>query len=388
MGANGPGRNQRSPRGVPVQLMLYSRAFAPATGGMETFGMTLATTLAARGHTVVVATETPGDGSELPTFEVLRGRTVAELVRRARRCDLVHSNGFSLHALPIAQAARRPLVLTHGGMQAACLNGSGYHQGERCGYVLARCAALTRREFGGPAAARRLIRHAMGRAAVHLVARNVCVSDFVQRVNVLPRAVTIHNVANLPQAAGAAPPRDANRVAYVGRLETEKGPDVLVRAAAACRRRGVPVGVDLYGDGRERAALIALASQLDVADSVVFHGRVDQAGVVIGMLRAAAVVVPSACDEAYGIAAAEALSIGRIAIVSNAGGLPEAVDGLATAFTVGDVDALADLMIRATTDHAWREEQERKAAVIGRAWTPEAQAAAYEHVYEEAIAAR
>ena len=385
MRADGPGRNQGSPRGVSVRLMLYSRAFAPATGGMETFGLTLATTLAARGHAVVVATDTPSDGPEPPMFEVLRRRPVAELVRRARRCDLVHGNGFSLYALPIAQAARRPLVLTHGGMQAACLNGSGFHQGQRCEYVLARCAALTRREFGSAATARRLIRHAMGRAAVHLVARNVSVSDFVQRANALPRAVTIHNVANLPPAAGAAPPRDVNRVAYVGRLETEKGPDVLVRAAAACRRRGISVGVDLYGDGQERAALVALAAQLGVADSVVFHGRVDQAAVATAMLRAAAVVVPSACDEAYGIAAAEALSIGRIAIVSSAGGLPEAIDGLATAFAVGDTDALADLMIRATRDHAWREEQEAKAAVIGRAWTPEAQASAYERVYDEAI---
>jgi len=369
---------------TPMRLMLYSRAFAPGTGGVETFGLTLATTLAARGHTVVVATDTPSDAPAPSAFEVLRGRSLAELVRRARDCDLVHSNGFSVLAVPIARAARRPLVFTHSGMQAACLNGNGYHRGKSCGYALASCTALTRQEFGSAATARRLARHVAGRAAVRLAATNVCVSDFVRRVTGAPRAVTIHNVADLPPIPQAAPPRDMRRVAYVGRLEAEKGPAVLVRAAAECKRRGVSVGVDVYGDGSERAALGALSASLDVADAIRFHGRVDPRGVLAAMLGAAAVVVPTVCDEAYGIVAAEALSLGRLAIVSEVGGLPEAVGGLPTTFAAGDAGALAGLMIRATTDTVWRQEQEARALSIGRAWTPEAQALAYERVYEDA----
>jgi glycosyltransferase involved in cell wall biosynthesis len=311
-----------------------------------------------------------------------------QLVAEARQVDIVHANGFSLTTLPIAVASRRPLIWTHHGHQAACLQGAGWHEGGRCGYSLVTCAALTYQEVGVVATFRKIVRHPMGRIALSLAGANVFVSDYVRQIVQAPRATTIHDSpdrARFHPAEPEIPVQQRSRLLYVGRLVTEKGLGVLLQAVAACRRRGAAVAIDIYGTGPEEPRLREQSLALGVADMISFRGSLRGSDVPAAIQRSAGMIVPSVCDEAFGIAAAEALACGRVPLVSKVGGLPEVVRDLPCTFRVGDADALSRLMERLVFDVPWRAALEGRAVTLSHRFSPAAQAATYEQLYRRVL---
>jgi glycosyltransferase involved in cell wall biosynthesis len=69
------------------------------------------------------------------------------------------------------------------------------------------------------------------------------------------------------------PLRGAPRLLAVGRLERQKGFDVLVRALPAVRAAHPEAHVTVLGDGGQRGDLEALARELGVADAITFAGN-------------------------------------------------------------------------------------------------------------------
>ncbi len=151
-------------------------------------------------------------------------------------------------------------------------------------------------------------------------------------------------------------PDGAFVVTTVGRLDREKGADVLLRA---WRRLGTAPGdgrllvvgssmVD-HDRGAYRAELEALATpSVDFLDA-----RPD---VVTPLHAADLVVVPSTWDEPFGRTVIEGLATGRPVLASRVGGIPEILDGPFERFLFerGDDAGLAALLER----HArWREDE-------------------------------
>ena len=62
-------------------------------------------------------------------------------------------------------------------------------------------------------------------------------------------------------------------VVMVSRLSHEKGIERAVRAVAGCMEKGIDVVLHLVGDGPMKGAILGLARQLDVEDSVLFYGE-------------------------------------------------------------------------------------------------------------------
>src|SRR5690606_4277077 len=84
---------------------------------------------------------------------------------------------------------------------------------------------------------------------------------------------TIDDVADEPgleSVRTAARPR----IAVIGRLSPEKGPDVFLRAASLLAGRGIPFTGLLAGDGPEREKLERLAGDLQLGKRVRFLGRI------------------------------------------------------------------------------------------------------------------
>lgn len=123
---------------------------------------------------------------------------------------------------------------------------------------------------------------------------------------------------------------------FVGQLVRGKGVQLLLKAMA---RMKSPRTLDIVGTGNMEAELKALASQLQIAERVRFHGF--QSDPRSWMLAASCVVVPSFWQEPYGLVAAEAVALGRPVVAFAIGGLPEACRGKATLVPPGDIDALA-----------------------------------------------
>jgi glycosyltransferase involved in cell wall biosynthesis len=161
------------------------------------------------------------------------------------------------------------------------------------------------------------------------------------------RLRTIHNAVDIAEverrAAEPPPPELALPDPYViavGRLERQKGVDVLLRAFAQSAHRTTH-RVLLVGRGSHEQQLRELATQLGIADRVAFTGWLDNPWSL--MRRAALFALPSRW-EGFGNVVIEALACGTPVLVSDCNYGPKeivsaGVSGLVV--PVDDVDATA-----------------------------------------------
>jgi glycosyltransferase involved in cell wall biosynthesis len=116
-------------------------------------------------------------------------------------------------------------------------------------------------------------------------------------------------------------------VLSVGRLETLKRTDLLVRAAAFLPPSA---RVEIVGEGSERAALEDLARTLGLGDRLRFRGRMDDEEVRALYARCTAVFY-APYDEDYGLVTLEAFQSGKpVVTTTDAGGPLEFVRDGAT----------------------------------------------------------
>ncbi len=132
---------------------------------------------------------------------------------------------------------------------------------------------------------------------------------------------------------------DRLRVVYAGRLIPEKGVMILLQVHDRLRKAGV-TGYELLiaGEGSQEGMLKTFCTSTG-RDDVQFLGHINSIHELFG--SADIVVVPSICDESFGLVLAEAMACGAACLVSDAGALPEVAGAAARVFRAGDLDDLA-----------------------------------------------
>lgn len=156
-------------------------------------------------------------------------------------------------------------------------------------------------------------------------------------------------------ALGIAP--DEVALAFVGRIQPHKGPEVLVRALAELHDRhpGRPITALIVGDSSgsghaEPARLRSLAAALGVADAVRLLPAMPPE-LLAGLYCAADVIAVPSHSESFGLVALEAQACGTPVVAAAVGGLPVAVaDGvsglLVEGYATGDwADALQSIAL-------------------------------------------
>jgi glycosyltransferase involved in cell wall biosynthesis len=170
-----------------------------------------------------------------------------------------------------------------------------------------------------------------------------------------------------------------------GRLEEQKGQDVLLDALAEVRRHGLEFVAVLAGDGRLRAALEERARSLGLEANVRFAGQVEDLGPLLA--AADAVTLPSRW-EGMPLVLLEALARGRPVVASAVGGVCEVVSDGEHARLVppGDVTALATALedFHRHPDAALRMGW-RGAVLVREGYTWERVIERFEAVYDEAL---
>jgi glycosyltransferase involved in cell wall biosynthesis len=197
-------------------------------------------------------------------------------------------------------------------------------------------------------------------------------------------------VAPMPVATELFSPggkRQPNRLLFVGRLNKQKGIEVLLHALS--RIPDTAVGLDVVGDGDDRADLEQLAQALGIADRVQWHGAVPQPSLADFYRRAAALVVPSV-NEGLGLVAVEAQLCETPVIAFESGGLPDIVQHDRTGILVADVTA--DALAAAAVSLLERDDRGAALGAAGRlhalaTFAPESVARRYADIYRAAIAA-
>jgi glycosyltransferase involved in cell wall biosynthesis/O-antigen ligase len=193
--------------------------------------------------------------------------------------------------------------------------------------------------------------------------------------------------------------RPGDRAAARRRLGVDGGRPLLVTARRLVPRMGIAVLLEamsrlgdegarplllVAGDGPERPRLEALASRLDLGDSVRFLGKVPNDELVACYQAADLAVVPSLALEGFGLVTLEALACGTPVIATAVGGLPEALTGLEPGLIVpaNDARALAD-RIACALDGTEPPPSPERCRAYAEEFTWERTAARVEAVYRE-----
>ncbi|HET7739440.1 MAG TPA: D-inositol-3-phosphate glycosyltransferase, partial [Mycobacterium sp.] len=169
---------------------------------------------------------------------------------------------------------------------------------------------------------------------------------------------------------------DEQVVAFVGRIQPLKAPDVLLRAAAKLPGVRVLIAGGPSGTGLANPdGLVRLADELGITDRVTFLPPQARDGLV-DVYRAADLVAVPSYAESFGLVAVEAQACGTPVVAAAVGGLPVAVrDGVSgTLVPTHDTDdwaaAIGDLLAR--DPKAMREAAHRHAATFSWAHTVDA----------------
>lgn len=161
------------------------------------------------------------------------------------------------------------------------------------------------------------------------------------------------------------------RIGFIGSLaQMYKGPDLLLRAAALCRTRGLNLETTLAGDGRYKAAMIGLAARLGIADATEFAGQLPFGKAILDFLDSIDLFVLPSRAEGLPRALLEAMARGCPCIGSNAGGIPELL-AAEDIFPTGNYKLLADKI----SEGAGNPERLRQMAIrnleVSRSFSPE-----------------
>jgi glycosyltransferase involved in cell wall biosynthesis len=147
------------------------------------------------------------------------------------------------------------------------------------------------------------------------------------------------------------PKRQVPRIAIVGRLSAEKGHGILLEAMSKLSKIGVPVEVEIIGDGPFGDEIRSLAAELGIEKSVIFSGELlpDE---VACRLEEADIFCMASFAEGLPISIMEAMAIGVPVVTTWIGGIPELALNEVTALTVppGNSDALAAAIKRFVVD--------------------------------------
>lgn len=139
--------------------------------------------------------------------------------------------------------------------------------------------------------------------------------------------------------------RPVREVLVIGRLSPEKGQDALAEAARTLpRMRFHLVGASDFADPSYVEEL-----RRRLPENVIFHGRVDDVPGLARYLGAQICLVPSRCEEAFGLAALEGMALSCITAVRPLGGLAEIAQATGALCFLDDAELLPLLARLAAT---------------------------------------
>ncbi len=310
-----------------MRILFHSPAFLPLVGGLEIHVATLAQAFAQRGHQVAIWTTTPASASraslEPAGYRVLRRPSPWAALRAVRWCDVFFHANISLHGVWPLAIVRRPWVVSH--------------QSWYC------------RTDGRVAWQDRLKRWALRFADGSISVSQAIANDLATPSEVIPDAYQDHLFRTLVPEL----PRDVE-LAFVGRLVSDKGVDLLLEALARIAAGGSPPRLTIVGDGPERQALEQLARDRGLSGRVDFLGIQTGETLVRTLNRHQILVVPSRYDEPFGIVALEGIACGCAVIGTAGGGLPEAIGPCGRVVPNRDVTALAQAIVEVLGDEDLR----------------------------------
>jgi glycosyltransferase involved in cell wall biosynthesis len=302
-----------------MKILFITHNFYPFIGGIEVNSEILATAFHKAGHEVTLITWTKSEGERKFPFKIIRNPGTMELIKAHLNTDLVFENNPSLRLSWPALLFGKPSVVALRTWVSRITGGMGWQD--------------------------KLKMHWLKKASAV-----IAVSDAVRRHS-WPAATVIGNPYReklfkvLPDVQ-----RDKEFV-FMGRLVSDKGADIAIKAMAELRKLQEDAGAEIVnysltiiGSGPEDQHLKELSKTLGLSEQVNFTGAMSGDDLVKKLNEHRFSLVPSVWEEPFGNVALETMACGCLPIVSDGGGLPDAVGNAGLTFKRGDALALAQVM--------------------------------------------
>jgi glycosyltransferase involved in cell wall biosynthesis len=187
--------------------------------------------------------------------------------------------------------------------------------------------------------------HFWGRSGVVIHAPSKFMGQVIEDAPYIPNQVRVLDLPWGPARQRSPKPGWAERVMYLGRLEKEKGVDLLLDAWKLVERSHGTAELVIAGSGSQEQALQEKTRATELR-RVKFIGRYNRSDLSDMFGNVAVSVHPSRWLENSPFTVRESLMHGVPAIVSDAGGMSELVDSeCGRAVPVGDAVALSDAIL-------------------------------------------
>jgi glycogen synthase len=312
-----------------MKIIIYSPVFYPSIGGLETVVSILAHEFFYQGHEVKLVSQTPATDSKFFPFEVLRQPHLSQLLQLTNWCDIYFQPNISLKGIWPLLISPKPWVVAHNGWYTRTDDSLGWQDHLK--------------HFA--------IRFATGISVSQAVADRVSTPS-----TVIPNPYREDIFYEMPEI-----PRD-KELAFLGRLVSDKGADLLLKALANLKTLGITPKLTIIGTGPEESKLRQQVKDLDILHQVNFVGvKVEHE--LAQLLNAHQIlVVPSLWQEPFGIVALEGIACGCVVVGSEGGGLKEAIGSCGVTFPNGDVQALTQVLTNLLNDPKQLTQYRQKAA--------------------------
>jgi glycosyltransferase involved in cell wall biosynthesis len=305
-----------------LKILFLSHYFYPQVGGIESNSELLARAFTEAGHEVHLLTWSADKTGRSFPYQITRNPGNIQLLRAHQWADVVFENTPCFRLGWPGIFFRRPTVIAINTWITRVDGKLSLRDKIKIKWWLGRCTRVI---------------------AVSHAIRKAC----------WPAATVIWNPYRADDfAIEPSVHRDADFV-FLGRLVSDKGVNQAIEAIYCIRlalhkkRNGGPFpGLTIIGDGPERQSLEKLVTQLSLEDAVVFVGTLKGEPLRKMLNRHRYILVPSAWEEPFGNVVLEGMACGCLPIVSDGGGLPEAIGKAGLTFKRNDPDSLVNCISR------------------------------------------
>ena len=296
-----------------MNILFFSYTFSPDIGGIESISSMLAAYFFEHGHEVRLITSTQNTNPSLFPYKIINAPGTRAIINELKWAGIVFENNpcFSLSYPNFL--LRKPTVI---GLQTWL------------------------QELDGTVGLRQNAKKLMLTSASKVIACSRAVQQTFKKAIVIPNP---YNDVLFKYNPLIQKTRD---FIFLGRLVSDKGPGLAIQAYAEVVKAHPAVSLTIVGSGEDLPALTALANELGLRHKIEFKGALEGEPLVNCLNEHKYLLVPSIWKEPFGIVALEGMACGCIPVVSDGGGLPEAIGGYGLIFERGNAAALTKAMLQ------------------------------------------
>lgn len=275
-----------------MKIVITSHRFSPDIGGIETITEVLANYFVKQGHQVRVVTGSVCNAiDDKFNFLVHRNPSNKDLLRFYNWADIILQNNIEVRRLWPLVLVRKPVVI---GLQTWIRS------------------VESKRSFV----------HLLKLLTLRLATRLIACSNAV-KYDSHPRCLVIGNPYDDKLFRITSDVVRNKSIVFLGRLVSDKGAEMLLKAFSILKNKDW--SLTIIGDGPQRSLLESLSLSYDIEAYVNFKGFLKGELLVEELNRHEIMVVPSLWNEPFGVVALEGMACGCTMLVSDGGGLPDAI---------------------------------------------------------------